>query len=237
MHRREWTCPTCSQLFSMKSAFKAHLSTHNPSLVGSELEALILQSEEPMDQFPTTACSLCDEWEEQLKDPRQNEKRAFLNDGKEVAPYGTKAQFRRHLGRHMEQLALFALPRNVDGDLNEDTDEEIVGELNHVGSSGSTGTSLSEDIAAEIEHVGNGPRLADKELAMLEEQADHNPSSVDPTRADLVVDGDQTELAEHSSYLSLEDSLKKKAASLLKLWKKLFWKCVGFSHENCTSAH
>lgn len=62
---------------------------------------------------------LCDEWEANLLDPKQDAKRAFLNDGAKVEPCGTLAHFRRHLGRHMEQLALFALPL-AEGDAMED---------------------------------------------------------------------------------------------------------------------
>jgi hypothetical protein len=44
-----------------------------------------------------------------LIDWKENKKMVFLNDGKDVKPYGTLSLFRRHLRRHMEQLALFAL--------------------------------------------------------------------------------------------------------------------------------
>ncbi|KAG4444165.1 hypothetical protein IFR05_000394 [Cadophora sp. M221] len=142
-HRREWTCATCSKLFSSKTSFKSHLLWHSPTLAGSELDALILQSEEPMDRFPASACTFCDEWEEQIMNPSQNEKRAFLNDGKDVAPYGTKTQFRRHLGRHMEQLALFALPRDNLDDVEDDSDKEIRGEVIGDDSDASTGTTAS----------------------------------------------------------------------------------------------
>ncbi|KAL2061158.1 hypothetical protein VTL71DRAFT_7431, partial [Oculimacula yallundae] len=154
-HRREWTCATCSKLFSSKSSFKTHVLSHDPTLAGSELDALILQSEEPMDRFPASACSFCNEWEEQIMDPKQNEKRAFLNEGKDVAPYGTKTQFRRHLGRHMEQLALFALPRDNLDDVDDDSDREIRGEVNDDDSDASTGTTLSEHIpqAARVVNV------------------------------------------------------------------------------------
>jgi len=62
---------------------------------------------------------LCDEWEANLTNPNQDTRRAFLNQGQSVKPYGTLGQFRRHLGRHMEQLALFALPMN-ETDKEED---------------------------------------------------------------------------------------------------------------------
>ncbi|CAG8980081.1 hypothetical protein HYALB_00013483 [Hymenoscyphus albidus] len=59
------------------------------------------------------------EWGENMQGPEKDSKRLFLHDGRTVEPNGTLKQFRRHLGRHMEQLALFALPKN-DGDEMED---------------------------------------------------------------------------------------------------------------------
>lgn len=111
IHRREWACVTCSKIFTSKSKFQDHLSsTHYPGMAGSEFEALVLQSEEPLDKIGPSACKLCDEWETNLRNLKHSERRMFLNEGRNVEPYGTLLQFRRHLGRHMEQLALFALP-------------------------------------------------------------------------------------------------------------------------------
>ncbi|KAH7327481.1 hypothetical protein BKA65DRAFT_68013 [Rhexocercosporidium sp. MPI-PUGE-AT-0058] len=153
-HRREWTCATCSKLFASKSSFKSHLLWHYPAMAGSELDALILQSEEPMDRFPASACLICDEWEAQIMNPNRNEKRALLNDGKDVEPYGTKTQFRRHLGRHMEQLALFALPRDNLDDVEDDSEREIPGEVHDDDSNASTGTTVSKH-SAEITDIAN----------------------------------------------------------------------------------
>lgn len=97
-----------------------------------------------MDRFPATACSFCDEWEEQISNPNQNEKRACLNEGRTIAPYGTKTQFRSHLGRHMEQLALFALPRNSLDDLDDESDREMTGDVGVDDSDASTESTVSE---------------------------------------------------------------------------------------------
>ena len=82
---------------------------------------MVLQSEEPVDKIPASACLFCDDWEKNLNDPKQDFRRLFLNDGKEVEPYGTIVQFRRHLGRHMEQLALFALPMTERDEMEVDS--------------------------------------------------------------------------------------------------------------------
>ncbi|PMD16026.1 hypothetical protein NA56DRAFT_709109 [Hyaloscypha hepaticicola] len=112
--RREWRCHLCSELYNSDSSLSNHLSSRHPSAaVGAQLQALILKGEEPVDRISTSACMLCDEWETNLTNPNQDARRAFLNQGQSVKPYGTLGQFRRHLGQHMEQLALFALPMNA----------------------------------------------------------------------------------------------------------------------------
>jgi hypothetical protein len=93
----------------------------------SHLKALLLQSEEPVDKIRSNACPICDEWESDLNNLNQDAKRQHLNGGKDVEPYGTIKQFRRHLGRHMEQLALFALPINKSDDLEDDSADEADG--------------------------------------------------------------------------------------------------------------
>jgi hypothetical protein len=53
-------------------------------------------------------------------------------------PYGTRRQFRIHLGRHMEQLALFALPKNEGGEVEDesvDKDEDEGSEHSNDGDS------------------------------------------------------------------------------------------------------
>lgn len=68
-----------------------------------QLPALLRASRHTIDRIPAAACSLCD-WESILKN--HNAK----NPSNETLVV-TLDQFRRHLGSHMEQLALFALPR------------------------------------------------------------------------------------------------------------------------------
>jgi hypothetical protein len=132
-HRREWVCQYCQHpAFSDVSAFSGHTkSTHPGVLANSPLEALTLQSEEPVDKIPSTACPLCKDWEADLKRKQANRDLISLasNDGEGMDAYGTPKQFRRHLGRHMEQMALFALPPNdteVMEDESSDSDEEEV---------------------------------------------------------------------------------------------------------------
>ncbi|TAQ86664.1 hypothetical protein B7494_g5027 [Chlorociboria aeruginascens] len=134
-HRREWVCQYCQHSpFTSEMAFSTHLKSLH-SITGSHLKALVLQSEEPVDRISATACPLCEDWETNVRDPKHDSNRAFLNDGKKVDAYGTLNQFRRHLGHHMEQLALFALPRSEEEEIenngvkgSKDTNSEQSGD-------------------------------------------------------------------------------------------------------------
>ncbi|TVY25184.1 hypothetical protein LHYA1_G006052 [Lachnellula hyalina] len=121
--KREWVCQHCQHpAFTSAAAYSRHLEgTHPTILQKAQLEALILQSEEPVDKISANACHLCDEWEANLNNSKQDAKRLLLNGGSVVEPYGTPKQFRRHLGRHMEQLALFALPTQEGENLEDDS--------------------------------------------------------------------------------------------------------------------
>ncbi|TVY53442.1 hypothetical protein LCER1_G003858 [Lachnellula cervina] len=129
-HRREWVCQHCQHpAFTSAVEYSRHLEATHPTILhNSQLEALLLQSEEPVDKISSNACHLCDEWEANLNNSKQDAKRLLLNGGKVVEPYGTPKQFRRHLGRHMEQLALFALPTqegdNLEDDSLDDADDD-----------------------------------------------------------------------------------------------------------------
>ncbi|KAG9233737.1 hypothetical protein BJ875DRAFT_441949 [Amylocarpus encephaloides] len=121
-HRRQWTCQYCEdQPCGSKEEFTKHIaSKHNILYTGSQLEALVLQSEEPIDKFSASACNLCNEWAESLKSSDKNWKGKAAEHERSIEPHGTLKQFRAHLGRHMEQLALFALNGREEGDSMKD---------------------------------------------------------------------------------------------------------------------
>lgn len=85
-------------------------------------------SEEPIDKFSSTACPLCNDWETDMVRKQTILESVFPSRNrleKKDDLHSKPRLFRRHLGRHMEQLALFALPPNHFDDLeDESTDEE-----------------------------------------------------------------------------------------------------------------
>lgn len=105
-HRLEWCCRFCSQpSFASERQLEAHMRTRHASISSSiQLHSLLQASKQAVDKISAAACLLCD-WETSLRD---------LNSGiaTEDTLVVTLDQFRRHLASHMEQLALFALPRS-----------------------------------------------------------------------------------------------------------------------------
>ncbi|RDW61415.1 hypothetical protein BP5796_11307 [Coleophoma crateriformis] len=131
LHRREWTCQECSHKpFSTQAEFLGHLiSSHKFHGNECHLEAYILQSEEPVNRIPTSACPLCDGLHKNNHESKDSSNLRALDDGtddmaKPSRQYVTVKQFRSHLGRHLEQLALFALPRTEDNDMDDDSADE-----------------------------------------------------------------------------------------------------------------
>ena len=126
-HRRHWACQYCRHgAFATSTAFSKHIkASHAAILESSQMEAIILQSEEAVDSISAFACPLCDEWEADIKarQGKQVVNAGTSPDFRSFEPHGTKNHFRRHLGRHLEQLALFSLPVS-EIDLEKDSSDE-----------------------------------------------------------------------------------------------------------------
>ena len=107
-HRSEWCCPFCSDIsFGSETKMSAHMRHHHPQFSSPiQLPALVKASRRSVDKIPAKACPLC-HWDVTLRElnPRTPSDETLVV---------TLEQFRRHLGAHMEQLALFALPRSYE---------------------------------------------------------------------------------------------------------------------------
>lgn len=109
VHRRQWYCSRCEHLtFPKESDLATHL-TQKHGVEQSELSPLLAMFQRPIACFNSGDCPLCDHW----KPPEHLERNA--------------AAFRRHLGGHLQQLALSALPQRIDGlvMLEDDIDQAI----------------------------------------------------------------------------------------------------------------
>jgi hypothetical protein len=105
-HRKEWHCHFCAHYpFDNLGSYRAHLSTHHPqAFTADQVPALFEMSQKPLLKLSPADCPFCDDWEDRL--------RAVNNYIlKEESLVVTQSQFQHHIGAHMVQLALFAIPR------------------------------------------------------------------------------------------------------------------------------
>jgi hypothetical protein len=112
-HRRKWSCPLCSTSCKEEAATEAHLMRSHCDIVGPHnLESLLRISSHPSEFLLASECPFCD-WNAALR--KQN-----------PAPEGTELsvpsnRFLKHLGKHLEELALFVIPQPEQDD--EDSDQ------------------------------------------------------------------------------------------------------------------
>ena len=101
LHRREWFCGACQEILPSSRAFEHHLlASHGGQIESVQLPALVRRSERAAESKQD--CTLCGQ----------------VN----LAP----RILQRHIGRHMQQIALFVIPNSEkeEGEDGEDEDED-----------------------------------------------------------------------------------------------------------------
>ncbi len=119
-HRKQWMCILCQQgPFRTQDRLQAHVrKAHADVLVDvSQLGMLISAGQRAADVIPAVECPFCDEWEESLRAVAPAPEGVAAAD---IVITVEPKQFRRHVALHMEQLALFAIPRNTSDNNNEE---------------------------------------------------------------------------------------------------------------------
>jgi hypothetical protein len=92
---------------------------------------------------------LCDDLEMTSSGRYEAANKYLLEDSTPGEQYVSIHQFRRHLGRHMEQLALFALPRNETEEADEDHRKNDESEEIDFDSSSRSGGSSEDEIGVK----------------------------------------------------------------------------------------
>ncbi|KAK1770845.1 hypothetical protein QBC33DRAFT_566309 [Phialemonium atrogriseum] len=98
-HRKQWQCHKCRNYgFKSAAGLREHLDTvHHGSVTEAQMPLILKACERPIRDFNSSSCPLCDDW---------------------APPPGKSYNadtFCRHLGNHLQQLALTALPLVIDG--------------------------------------------------------------------------------------------------------------------------
>ncbi|KAL5595010.1 hypothetical protein FOVSG1_008699 [Fusarium oxysporum f. sp. vasinfectum] len=106
-HRKTWTCKLgCDKTFDSSQDMKRHLAQkHSETTEWTHLDSLLTMCERPKPDNEPADCPLCNERQASFK------------------------QYQRHVGRHQEDLALFALPHiaGEEDEKNDDSDFEFEG--------------------------------------------------------------------------------------------------------------
>lgn len=105
-HRTRWLCHFCGQnCFKSAQQFCEHLrSNHGTDGSQDQLNALAEASKQPITQFSASDCPFCTKWDADLRKSNSD-----IPRGEKL--FVTAVDLRRHIGSHMQDLALFAIPR------------------------------------------------------------------------------------------------------------------------------
>ena len=136
-HRLAWQCPFCPHSpFESLAGFKLHLQKqHSGRFTEAAFSSLAQASQRSIDRVQADACPFCLEWANAL---RKNNPDIKEND----PVYVTPAQFRHHVSGHMEQLALFAIPRGY-------LEEGEEGESNQVAAGTSSASRVNSSMLSK----------------------------------------------------------------------------------------
>ena len=106
-HRVEWFCSFCSHsIFNCRAHLESHMQeNHGDHFRHDQLPALIDASKRSTDGISADSCPFCFKYGE-----KQKSMNAHLNIKELFIDVKDFRHFYRHVGKHMEQLALFALP-------------------------------------------------------------------------------------------------------------------------------
>lgn len=123
VHRRQWSCSTCGKK-SFQSAQDLELHMCRKHDAGALPEAVLTQvaaaSSQPMSEISASECPLCNQLDQ---DMRSEMMRLGTGVPPSTAIMVPAKKFEDHLAEHLEQLALFAIPPAVDGNVESDSRE------------------------------------------------------------------------------------------------------------------
>jgi hypothetical protein len=122
-YRQQWICAVCKEgPFRSSDEFHNHAVLRHAELDEAQVSVLVSVSQSPLRAIPAKDCPFCDEWEQKLRESFPGIT-ASGGSGDGTAPQTVVTvdpqQYRRHVGAHLQQLALFSIPRAI-GEYGED---------------------------------------------------------------------------------------------------------------------
>jgi hypothetical protein len=108
-HRREWFCPMCHLVYHDKLKAKMHIKQHYDNSDDHHVDLLLQTSSRLPEYLSVDDCPFCD-WSTTLRKRNVTPKEQDL-----TVP---TRRFMKHLGKHLEEFALFVVPQPDEDDEN-----------------------------------------------------------------------------------------------------------------------
>ncbi|KHE85154.1 hypothetical protein GE21DRAFT_1206890 [Neurospora crassa] len=120
-HRSEFVCVLCGvkevQDKRTRDELRQHILGAHSDFESDQLERLEDAGRETITSFKTNNCPFCDDWSKLMANKKPPGREAELGEGFLVSI----SRFKKHVAMHLEQLAIFAVPRyGHQTDINED---------------------------------------------------------------------------------------------------------------------
>jgi hypothetical protein len=151
-HRMPYNCMVCQNgPFLSASSYLEHIESRHPVILqGGNRETILIMSRQPLSEIPVSDCPCCTDWEPRLRQSESYMSAQAPASKDQLAV--TTSRFKRHLGSHLEQLALFAIPTEESDQNRSENDDSTSGDDASVGSA-----DLQEE--PDDDRGGEGPPL------------------------------------------------------------------------------
>jgi ankyrin repeat protein len=135
-HRVNYTCRLCEgKSFHLKGQYLAHVKQQHPGVFDDSDERYVIEiSRKPVKRIPAQDCPCCFDWTDRLRGHASVlDDSAPTEDALMVSP----TNFKCHVGSHLEQLALLAIPISsstedkVDINVTVEADERTLSPVGH----------------------------------------------------------------------------------------------------------
>lgn len=121
VHRRQWSCSTCGKnSFQSAQDLVQHMCRKHDAgaLPQAVLSQVAAASSQPVSEISASDCLLCDQLDQ---DMRSEMMRLGTEVSASTAIMVPARKFEDHLAEHLEQLALFAIPPAIDGNVESNS--------------------------------------------------------------------------------------------------------------------
>ncbi|KAL7912177.1 hypothetical protein GGI35DRAFT_492123 [Trichoderma velutinum] len=110
-HRSQYACSLCADaLFRKRANLRSHISNSHGQFPEHQLKIMEDAGRTPPINFEAHSCPFCDDWSVALQTKGKLKSQEIEGQSIRVRP----DRFKRHVAAHLEQLAIFAIPRATE---------------------------------------------------------------------------------------------------------------------------